>query len=265
VTEKADIISAESIKNYLSFPNLAENIKVYSEIDSTNREAKSLASKKANHGTVIISDYQTEGKGRFNKNFFSPSGRGIYMSFILDSNYISFSNPTAITAYAAVSVCESIENVCDIKPSIKWVNDIFFRGKKIGGILTEAITDSETRSIGKYILGIGINVSTKYHDFPEAIRDSAGSLYSDGYVPITRNKLAAEIINLILLSTPNEKEVFEQYRKRLCMLGARITVFQGKSSFEAKAIDIDENGYLIVELEDGIVKTLFSGEISIII
>jgi len=242
---------------------MAENITVYPVIDSTNREAKERAIHDAVHGTVIIADSQTQGRGRYNRSFFSPPGSGLYMSFILFPDEIGFQNPTVITAYAAVRVCEAIEDACNIKPSIKWVNDIFLEGKKIGGILAEGITDSESKSIGRIILGIGINISAKSEDFPEEIRPRASSLYPDGNALISRNLLAAGIINRILMpDRPKEPEIFEQYRKRLCMLGSHITVVQGKEQFTAKALDIDEKGRLLVEMRSGEIRALLSGEVN---
>jgi BirA family biotin operon repressor/biotin-[acetyl-CoA-carboxylase] ligase len=264
LTGENDIISVEGMKPFLSSPGLSENITVYSEIDSTNREAKARAINKAAHGTVIVSDCQVCGKGRRNREFFSPPGSGLYMSFVLHSEVLRFTNPTAVTAYAALCVCEAIENACKLKPSIKWVNDIFFNGKKIGGILTEAITVFENGSIGEIILGIGINISTKPQNFPESIRASAGSLYPNGVPLITRNCLSAEIINRILVpAAPKEAELFAQYKKRLFMLGSDIEVIQGEEKYEAEALDIDANGYLVVRTGDGEIKKLSSEEISI--
>ena len=259
-----DTISALGIKPYLVSPEVAENIKVYAAIDSTNREAKDRAVNNAVHGTVIISDRQTHGKGRLNRSFFSPAGSGLYMSFILYSQCLRFENPTAITAFAAVCVCDAIEIVCNLKPSIKWVNDIFLNGKKVGGILTEAIPDREEPGANKFILGIGINVCTVQNDFPEAIRQHTRSLYPDGYTLMTRNELAAEIINRILLSgIPSEAELYERYRNRLFMLGSNVTVIQGNEQYEAIALDINSNGCLLVKTVNGNIKTLSSGEVRI--
>jgi len=259
-----DIISAEGIKPFLRDPGLVENIKVFSEIDSTNREAKALAVDKAPHGTVVIADHQTAGRGRFSRGFFSPRGTGLYISFVLHSGRLGFSDPTAITAFAGVCVCEAVESVCGFVPSIKWVNDVYLNGKKICGILTEGVTDFESGGISEIVLGIGINVSTMTEDFPEEIRTRAGSLYPDGVALVSRNRLAAEIVNRVLSAEmPSEAELFSRYRKRLFMLGADVFVMQGNDEFKARALDIDDTGRLIVEKADGERVKLSSGEISI--
>ena len=262
LTDENDMISVEGISPHLASFNLAENITIYSEIDSTNREAKSRAINNAVHGTVIIANYQTLGQGRYGRDYFSPPNSGLYMSFILYAHEIVFNDPTIITVYAALSVCEAIENVCNLRPSIKWVNDIFLNGKKIGGILTEGITVFENRSIGAIILGIGLNISIKSEDFPEEIRNQATSLYPDGNPQVKRNRLAAEIINRILVADiPEEAELLEQYKKRMFMLGANVTVVQGNEKYEAKALDVDESGYLIVQTKDGDIKKIASCEV----
>jgi len=260
----ADLISAEAIKPYLIFPCFAENIKVYPAVDSTNREAKEQAADGAVHGTVIIADRQTQGKGRFNRDFYSPPGSGLYMSFILFQNAMGFTSPTAVTVYAAVCACEAIEKACAVNPVIKWVNDLYLYGRKIAGILAEATYDSNNRGIDKIILGIGINISTKNEDFPEDIRQRAGSLCPEGHLPVSRNILAAGIINRILSpEKPKEPEIMKRYRKRLFMLGYDVIVSQGNERYKAKALDIDESGCLLVQREDGEILKLLSGEVSI--
>ena len=264
LTGEKNILSAEGIKPLLKLPEIAENIKVYEEIDSTNREAKAQAVAGAAHGTTILANRQNAGRGRCGKDFFSPHGSGLYMSFVLHSDRLGLDNSTAITAYAAVCVCQAIEAACNIRPAIKWVNDIFVDGKKICGILTEAITEYECSHVREVIVGVGINISTKTEDFPEPLRDIATSLYPEGNASITRNHLAAEIINRIVhYDRLDETLIFAEYKKRLFMLEADIVVLQGDESYCAKALDIDKLGRLIVRNEKGEIKTLFSGEIKI--
>ena len=265
LTNENDILSSEGIRPFLTSSCKNIDIKMFAEIDSTNREAKAQAIAGGAHGTVVLANTQTSGRGRHNKEFFSPSDKGLYMSLLLHSGDIGFSNPTAITAYAALCVCDAIATVCGLNPSIKWVNDIFLGGKKVGGILTEAITEFESRSTGEIILGIGINITTMPEDFPETLREIAGSLYPNGHAPITRNRLAGEIINRVLCEDkPSEAHLFAQYKKRLFMLGADILIVQADESFTAKALDINEHGHLVIQKQNGKIETLLSGEIKAI-
>jgi len=252
------------IKPYLDSPESVKNIMVYDVIGSTNREAKRQAAEGAAHGTVILADSQSDGVGRHNRPFFSPPGVGIYMSFILSRSVMGYDSPTIITSYAAVRVCEAIEKVYNVKPSIKWVNDIYLNGKKICGILAEGVSDPENPGVAAVILGIGVNVSTKPADFPEGLRGRAGSLYPNGDPPVSRNVLAAEIINSVLSpDMPDETEIFKRYRARLFMLGAGVTVIQGSERFKATTLDIDNHGRLLVRLETGEVRALIWGDIEL--
>lgn len=262
-----DIISIPGIKPFLSERSqfYANKIQVHKSLESTNKTAKEMAVAGAEHGTIIISDCQTMGRGRYSRNFFSPSGGGLYMSIVLRPEAMHFKNPTSVTAFAAVSVCEAIESISTKVPRIKWVNDIFIDGKKVCGILTEAVTDFESGGLDWVVLGIGINVHTCTEDFPCDLQSIATSIYPDEKMSGVRNRLSAEIINRILgfETLPSETEIFEKYKKRLMVLGKKITVIQNQVEYKATAIDVDSVGHLVVKNESGERITLSSGEIRI--
>jgi BirA family biotin operon repressor/biotin-[acetyl-CoA-carboxylase] ligase len=262
-----DILSVQGMLPFLSDRAVSNKIKIYDSLESTNKTAKELAISGAEHGTIVISDCQTVGKGRYNRNFFSMSGHGIYMSFILRPNQRHWIDvPTLVTSYAAVSVCRAIEKTTGKTPQIKWVNDIFIDGKKVCGILTEGVTDLESGNMQWIVVGIGINFISPDTGFPEDIKHIAGSVFSEDKPTITRNRLAAEVINLILdiENSSDSKTMLIEYKKRLMMIGKKIVVSRlNEPSFEAVAIDIDEEGRLIIRKGDGDVISLFSGEISI--
>jgi len=263
----SDIVSAQGIRNFLRDKTLADKIHVHESLESTNKTAKEMAISDAAHGTVVISDTQTHGKGRYKRSFFSPPNGGLYMSFILRPENLRFENVTTVTALAAVSACEAIESVTSLSPKIKWVNDIFIGGKKVSGILTEAVTDFESGSPHWIVLGIGINVNTPTSDFPESIRETAASLNGDSGSPISRNVLAAEIINRITdENTQCEKEIFAKYKTRLMVLGEKISVFPigADAPYTATAYDINTQGHLIVQTNSGETAALSSGEIQLL-
>lgn len=274
VTNKGYCLSAEN--DILSVPGIlpflseggrqyAGQIRIYESLESTNKTAMELAVAGAEHGTVVIADCQTMGKGRYSRDFFSVSGGGLYMSIILRPGSLRLENPASITAFAAVSVCEAIESISDKTATIKWVNDIFIDGKKVCGILTEAVTDFESGGLNWIVLGIGINVSIPEKDFPEHLRSLAVSIYPDKKVSGVRNRLSAEIINRILghASPPVESEIFKEYKKRLMMLGREITVIQNQTEYQAIAVDVDAAGHLLVKNEKGKLLALSSGEVRI--
>ncbi len=266
LSEENDIVSISGIKPFLSEKSqpYANKIQIYKSLESTNKTAKELAVVGAEHGTVIISDCQTMGRGRYSRSFFSPAG-GLYMSLVLRPKVLQFENPTSVTAFAAVSVCEAIESISKKTPKIKWVNDIFIDGKKVCGILTEAVTDFESGGLDWVVLGIGINVCIRTEEFPGDLQPLATSIFPDEKMPGVRNKLSAEIINRILgfETSPSETEIFKKYKNRLMILGKEITVIQNQTEYKATAIDVDSVGHLIVKNENGEIITLYSGEIRI--
>lgn len=260
-----DILSCEGILPFLPAACHLAKLEVHDSIDSTNKRAKEMAISGAEHGSVVIANHQTAGRGRYTRAFFSPPDGGLYISFVLHPDNLPFENITSITAFAGLIVCDAIESLSSKKPKIKWVNDLYLDRKKICGILTESISVLESRQPQWIVLGIGINVCTPSASFPEEIRKTAGSLFPDGNSEFTRNQLAAEIIRRILFSEAklNESMLFEAYRKKLMMLGSEITVIQGNDSYEATAIDIDSQGHLLVKKANDVVETLSFGEISI--
>ena len=154
--ENSDVLSKQGIAYYLT-----EEIDIFSykTIDSTNTQMKKLAINGGKNHSVIVSEEQSAGRGRFGRSFYSPAQKGVYMSVLLKTGD-SLQNATMITIKTAVVVRRAIAKLYDIEVAIKWVNDLYYRGKKVCGILSEAISDFESGMIEAIIIGIGINVST---------------------------------------------------------------------------------------------------------
>ena len=193
------------------------------------------------------------------KSFFSPPG-GLYLSLVKQTD---FAQPAQVTALAAVATAKAIENVVGKTMSIKWVNDLFFKEKKVCGILCENISEGFSPSF-RAIIGIGINMIEPEKGFPKELENRAGALFSTPPQGDIKSLLCAEIINQIyIFSNKRQEEIFEDYKKRLFMLGQEVIVTQNGRSFEAKAISIDKNFYLTAELCSGERKKLCSGEVSL--
>ena len=184
-------------------------IECLESVDSTNSLAKRMIAngKDENEPMLITADRQTAGRGRQGKSFYSPAGTGIYMSLVPHPN-ADLQNAVTATTAASVAVCKAIERLTDIKPKIKWVNDVYVNGQKICGILTEAVSDFESGTVTSVIIGIGINISTS--DFPSDI-ENAGCLNSD----VNRNELAAAVADELLeLSLGNYDDFIDYYISR---------------------------------------------------
>lgn len=257
----SDLISAEGIRIFLSKENRDRPIIVFKTIDSTNSEAKRLALNGALHGTVIIAEEQTNGRGRKGKSFFSPPKTGIYASFILKPK-VNIDDAQMVTIYAAVSVCNVIENLTNLKPKIKWVNDIYLNGKKICGILTEAISDFESGTVDFIIVGIGVNFSTKQEDFPKEIQDIAGSLPKTN---ISRNQFIAALIDEMLKNANCifQNNLIDLYKEHSLMLGKEIIYQKNLQTLYGKVLDINERGNLVVLINNSKIDILHSGEVEI--
>lgn len=285
LSQDSDVLSAEGILPYIRRPFSGDRIHVFKTLESTNYTAKKMALEGAPAETVVIAEEQTKGRGRMGRSFYSPSGSGIYISFILKPQF-DMAKSVLITTAVSVAVCRAIEKVTGISCQIKWVNDIYLGDKKICGILTEAVTDFESGHIEYIVPGIGINYSTRQSAFPDELAEIAGSLFekplqasdlqNDGLNrdTISRNRLIAEVIDQVLEmnETLETKEFIQEYKARSFILGKEIRIIptagMGKErnlseGTTATAIDIDEDGGLVVQYPDASVETLNSGEISI--
>jgi BirA family biotin operon repressor/biotin-[acetyl-CoA-carboxylase] ligase len=289
LSQDSDVLSAEGILPYISRPFSGDRIHVFKTLESTNLTAKKMALDGAPAETVVIAEEQTEGRGRMGRSFYSPSGSGIYISFILKPQ-LDTAKSVLITTAVSVAVCRAIEKVTGISCQIKWVNDIYLGDKKICGILTEAVTDFESGHIEYIVPGIGINYSTQTSVFPHELAGIAGSLFEkplqapglekDSGIrdrdrdSLSRNRLIAEVIDQVLgiNETLESKDFIQEYKARSFILSKEIRIIptagMGKErnlseGITATAIDIDEDGGLVVQYPNGSMETLNSGEISI--
>lgn len=264
LSSQSDMLSAEGIRVFLEEKYRDIGIIVHKSVTSTNKEAKILAMDNPNRISVILAEEQSEGRGRFGRSFFSPAETGIYMSIILKPD-ADISSAVLITTAAAVSVCLAIDKFSDQKPEIKWVNDIYMGGKKVCGILTEAVTGFESGTIDSVVVGIGLNVKTCREDFPQDIQEKAGSIFSGSENFCTRNHLAAQVINNVLNISQNlsKKDFLKIYRERSMILGKQITYNKNSIWHHGTAKSIDDYGGLVIINEEGTEETLNSGEVSI--
>lgn len=260
---KENLLTFDSIAGDLRYPC---DLRVFEEIDSTNNYAKDVEVGLFKP-LMVVSDRQTAGRGRLGRTFASPSGTGIYMTIALRPTF-DLDKALYVTMAVAVAVCRAMEKVAGVRGRIKWVNDIFYKQKKVCGILTEAQSNFETGKIDKLIIGIGINCFPG--NLPEELSDIAGPL-ADSADAFSRGKLTAEIFNetMTILKEMESMQFLREYRSKCFILGKNIYVHPNldKKSIRARAIDIDENGGLVVEYMEGRkirqMETLTTGEVSI--
>lgn len=256
----ADTLNADEIKRHLNKAASKLEIVVLESVDSTNNEAKRMLAGGFDGQALIISNEQTGGRGRLGRSFYSPKNTGIYMSFLLKSD-LKLVNAVSVTTAASVAVVKAIEKVTGIKAQIKWVNDVYIGEKKVCGILTEAISDFETATARNIIIGIGINITTE--NFPEEITKSAASL--NFHVPVRNEIIAAAANEMIALADNlNDHSAFiDFYRRRSLVIGKEIDYYINGIKDCGTAIDIDDNGGLVVQKISGELITLSSGEVTV--
>lgn len=285
LNSKPDIFSKQNIqseleKNYLEFSD--SHIECFNEIDSTNSYAKRILTECGNlrdskgnlteagkkyHNSIFVAETQTNGKGRLGRNFISPKRTGIYFSIIYAPKG-GITQPSKLTAFSAIAVCRTIKKLYNIDAKIKWINDIYINNKKICGILTEGFTNFETGIIESAIIGIGINIENSSEAFKnlENVGFILDSQERENFP--TRCELTANVVGETLkVFEENSENLIQEYKNLSCTIGQTVKVHpiinDDSSAYFAKAIDIDNDAALVVQLEDGRIKSLNSGEVTL--
>ena len=184
----SDILSPQGIRRFLKPEYRDLDLTVLPTAPSTNALVREKANQGRPEGCIIIACEQTDGRGRYGRQFFSPVDSGVYLSLLLRPTAYSSQQATCLTAAAAAAMCQAIEAVTGQQPGIKWVNDIFLHGKKVCGILTEAAVGLETGALDYMVLGAGVNLYPPVKGFPEEIQPIAGSVLERS-CPEAKNRL----------------------------------------------------------------------------
>lgn len=254
----------KNLQNNLNIQEIQKNLKykhnieIFDSIDSTNKYLKSKINEK-NYGTIVISNEQTNGYGKSNREFLSNKDIGIYMSILINPNCL-IEESLKITILTSVAISSAIKSICNLDVKLKWVNDIILNDLKVGGILCESQINLNNNIIDNMIVGIGINV--KEFEFPTSLKNIATSIENNTNIKVSRNALISEIINFFDLYFIEKANYIDLYKENSYVLGKDIKVIQNDKQFYAKAIDIDDNGSLIVQEQEKIIK-LISSDISI--
>lgn len=262
--KESDVLTQEGILSWLVKEDELPILHVCKETGSTNNDAKQGATEENNQTQVYVAERQTLGRGRRGRSFVSFNGRGIYMSILMHPK-TEQDDLVYVTTGACVGVMRAIKKVTGKTTLIKWVNDLYYEGKKVCGILTEAVTDCESGQIGSIIIGIGINFLADDNDIPEELRDIACALYQKDTEGHTRNELVAAVIREVTAIVGNLKDrsFLTEYKEASMVIGKKINVIKTDGSKIAKAMSINDTGALVVCYEDGSTEALNTGEITV--
>ncbi len=241
----------------------AENMHYFAETDSTISRLKLLAQNAAAEGTVAIAESQTNGRGRYNRHWYSPSGKNIYCS-VLFRPKIELVELPKLTIMTAVAITEVLTRYCVLPIQIKWPNDILVDNKKLCGILTEM--DCSAEQVNYIIIGFGINCNLETDELPDELCDIATSLKIANQEAVARIALCRDILLSIekyyeIFTASGSSLIIETWKKYSMSIGKKVIVQNAGGEYEGSIIDIDVDGFLLIEKEDGSMARLLSGDL----
>ena len=254
-----DRLFAFEIAHGLNTKFIAKKIHYFDYLTSTMSLAMQLGLKAAPHGTLVLAEAQTKGRGRLGRSWFSPKYKGIYLSLILRPK-ISPADCPILTLMSAVSICEAIKEVTGLDAQIKWPNDILIHHKKVAGILTEM--NAEVDKVNFVVIGVGLNVNND----KKTLIAQATSLKEQKQEPVSRIHLLQELLrrieeNYFILENRGSQEIINKWRNFSLTLGKRIKVYCQNKRIEGQAIDIDRDGTLLIRKDSGILQKVSSGDV----
>ncbi len=259
-----DSLLPEEIKSELNTRVLGTEIAYHREVTSTQTIAKSLAVQGAREGTVVVAETQSSGRGRIAREWVSPVG-GIYFSIILRPD-IKPAEALQLPLIAGIAVARAIEKLTRLKPELKWPNDIIVNGRKAGGILTEM--SAEVDRLEWITIGIGVNANTPQESFPPEIEGAAISLKEASGKHIPRVKLLQHILTELeslydTFSKSGFELIREQWKALSNTIGSEVTISSATEQLTGRAVDIDSDGALIVQKDDGTQERIIAGDVSL--
>ena len=265
LTQVPDLLLPAEIQSRLKTKLFGRSIiQHYPELESTNNEAKRLAAGGCPEGTLVLAEAQGAGRGRLSRGWFSPHAKGIWLSVVLRPPFSPQEAPKC-TMMAAIAVNRAIRRVAKIDSGIKWPNDILCGGKKLVGILTEM--SAEMDAINYVVIGMGINVNIAQEEFPDDIANIATSLSILAGRTISRMELLLAILEDLeevyqTVVSEGFKNILQDWRSQSITLGQTVDVIGINHRFSGVAVDIDEEGALLVRTDVGIERVI-AGDVSI--
>ncbi len=255
-----DLLLPYEIKRELATKVLGKRIEHFREVGSTNDVAKELASQGAEEGTVVIAETQSGGKGRLGREWFSPRG-GIWLSVILRPR-LSPDEVPKVALMLGVAAAKALRGT-GLDCYLKWPNDVLVRGRKVSGILTEM--DAEMDKVNYIVAGVGINANNDVDDFPSEFRHSATTVKTELGREVSR---VAVVINLLeeleksyrFFTSGKFEIVLREWRDLARTIGKEVRILTHNKTIEGTALDIDGDGALLLQLKDGRVEKILSGD-----
>jgi BirA family biotin operon repressor/biotin-[acetyl-CoA-carboxylase] ligase len=239
-------------------------VELHEQVTSTNTLCREAATAGADEWTVLIAASQTAGRGRQGHTFWSPDHSGVYLSVLVRPDWPIDTVITALTPLAAVAAARAVESISERQADIKWVNDVYCDKKKVCGILVEGHPNAQTDRFSYAVVGVGFNVFPPKGGFPEEIRNRAGAVLEEPSA-FARERLAAAFLNefYTLYQSLPTVAFHGEYTRRALRLGRSVSVPTEAGERAAEVLDVTERFELRVRFEDGAVRDLNSGDVSV--
>jgi len=258
------------LNGLLRTQSLGKVIHYQEEMGSTNTELIELGEKGASEGTVVIADKQTEGKGRLERTWVSPAGANLYISILFRPEIVATDSPL-FTFLASIALKETIEKIGVTNTKIKWPNDIQIDGKKVAGVLTEM--RSKRAMVDFIVVGIGVNINMSRDSIDKEMGEVARiatSIKENLGKDIDRAKFTADLLLELekwyqIFSSKGKKAILREWTDKWGDLNKRVRInVEGEPEFEATALGIDDEGYLLVKTDNGEINKVIAGDVSAI-
>ncbi len=254
-----DKLLGYEIRTGLNTKIIGSKIIVLDTVTSTMDEAFRLGNEGCPEGTVICAEAQSKGRGRLGRVWTSPKSKGLYFSLVLRP-CIPLNQLAQLTLMSAVAMAEAIEDISGLKPSIKWPNDILWEGLKLAGILTELRAESD--QVKFIVVGIGLNVNSSLSQ----LTPGAASLKVAAGQAFNRNEVFQAILRslekgYVKILHREFGGIMEEWKKRSATLNKRVRITDASGSIEGEAIDLDQDGALLIRKDNGLIVKKSAGDV----
>ena len=261
---KPDLLSTLEIKDGLKTRIFGCKVFCFKELSSTQEVAKKLAAQGCAEGTVVVAEKQTKGRGRIGREWVSPMG-GVWLSIVLRPE-IPPQHSQRITLVTGVAVAKTIRKLYGLDAKIKWPNDVLVNGYKVCGILVEA--SGEADRINYMVVGVGVNLNVDFAKVNPSLVGIAASISQILGKKVSRVEFIREFLVemeklYILFNRSKFNQILVEWKNLSETLGCKVKVISQKEAFVGKALDVDEDGFLLVRVEDGTVRKIVAGDVSI--
>lgn len=244
---------------------VGRDIRVFQETTSTNDVVEKLARDGVKEGVVVFAESQSRGRGRLGRKWVSPANKGLWFSVLLRPR-LRLEEATQLTVAAATALARAIQSQVQLRPEIKWPNDLLLGGCKVAGILTEM--SAEMDCVKHIIIGVGVNVNQAASDFPPEVRALATSLGLECGHPVHRAELAAAVLaeldrDYARVCAGEFAMLADEWESRCATIGRNVTVLVGERRVQGRAESLDDAGALLVRTEHGRIERIIGGDVTL--